>query len=114
MTLWVTRTDICMQARFRLGDVPVFDGEMKYDNQTGEIQVHQFGDNCESGEAIFAPRIGGVDEDDGYVICFVYDTEAETSECHIIDAKRFEDEPVARIKIPQRVPHGFHASWVAD
>ncbi len=101
-------------ARFRLGDVPVFDGEMKYDNQTGEIQVHQFGDNCESGEAIFAPRIGGVDEDDGYVICFVYDTEAETSECHIIDAKRFEDEPVARIKIPQRVPHGFHASWVAD
>ena len=101
-------------ARFRLGDVATFDGEMKYDNQTGEIQVHQFGDNCESGEAVFAPRIGGVDEDDGYVICFVYDTVAETSECHIIDAKRFADEPVARIKIPQRVPHGFHASWVAD
>lgn len=101
-------------ARFRLGDVPVFDGEMKYDNQTGEIQVHQFGDNCESGEAVFAPRIGGVDEDDGYVICFVYNTDTETSECHIIDAKRFSDEPVARIKIPQRVPHGFHASWVAD
>ena len=48
------------------------------------------------------------------VICFVYDTVTGTSECHIIDAKRFEDDPVARIKITQGVPHGFHASRVAD
>jgi carotenoid cleavage dioxygenase-like enzyme len=99
-------------SRFRIADA-TFDGEMKYDNETGEIQTHYFGDNKESGEAIFAPRIDAVDEDDGYVICFVYDKIEESSECHIIDAKRFEDEPVARIKIPQRVPHGFHASWVA-
>jgi carotenoid cleavage dioxygenase len=92
--------------------MPVFDGEMKYDNETGEIQVHQFGDGRESGEAVFAPRINAKSEDDGYVICFVYDENLGTSECQIIDALRFEDEPVARIKIPQRVPHGFHASWV--
>ena len=48
------------------------------------------------------------------VICFVYDTVTGTSECHIIDAKRLEDDPVARIKITQGVPHGFHASRVAD
>jgi carotenoid cleavage dioxygenase len=101
-------------ARFRVDGMVTFDGEMKYDNETGEIQVHPFGDNCESGEAIFAPRINAQSEDDGYVICFVYDTTTQESECHIIDAKRFTDEPVARIKIPQRVPHGFHASWVAD
>ncbi|MFT7246189.1 MAG: carotenoid cleavage dioxygenase-like enzyme [Candidatus Azotimanducaceae bacterium] len=99
-------------ARFRMGDTAVFDGEMKYDNETGELQVHDFGADKESGEAIFAPKVGGVDEDDGYVICFVYDKVSETSECHVIDAKKFTDEPVARIKIPQRVPHGFHASWV--
>jgi carotenoid cleavage dioxygenase-like enzyme len=46
-----------------------------------------------------------------YVICFVYDQATDSSECHIIDAKRFTDEPVARIKIPQRVPNGFHAAW---
>lgn len=101
-------------ARFRVSDMPVFDGEMKYDNETGEIQVHKFGDDCESGEAIFAPRANPTSEDDGYVICFVYDKTTETSECHIIDAKNFEAAPVARIKIPQRVPHGFHAAWVAD
>lgn len=99
-------------ARFSMGEGGVFDGEMKYDNETGELQVHDFGPNKESGEAIFAPKVGGVDEDDGYVICFVYDKVSETSECHVIDAKKFTDEPVARIKIPQRVPHGFHASWV--
>lgn len=101
-------------ARFNVGDAAVFDGEMKYDNETGEIQVHAFGEHCESGEAIFAPKMGAVDEDDGYVICFVYNKEDETSECHIIDAKNFEGPAVARIKIPQRVPHGFHAAWVAD
>lgn len=101
-------------ARFRIQDMPVFDGEIKYDNETGEIEVHQFGDNCESGEAVFAPRINASAEDDGYVICFVYNKSDQTSECHIIDAQNFTAEPVARIKIPQRVPHGFHAAWVAD
>ena len=92
----------------------MFDGEMKYDNETGEIQVHRFGEGCESGEAIFAPRVNAKSEDDGYVICFVYDKNTHTSECHIIDALRFEDEPLAKIQIPQRVPHGFHAAWVPE
>ena len=101
-------------ARFRLEAMPTFCGEMKIDNDTGEIQVHSFGDAGESGEAVFAPRINATTEDDGYVICFVYNRDTHESECHIIDAQRFEEEPVARIKIPQRVPHGFHAHWVAD
>ena len=101
-------------ARFRIEDNPVFDGEMKYDNQTGEIEVHHFGEHCESGEAVFAPRINASAEDDGYVICFVYNKNTHSSECHILDAQNFAAEPVARIKIPQRVPHGFHAAWVAD
>ncbi|MGK0223503.1 MAG: carotenoid cleavage dioxygenase-like enzyme [Limisphaerales bacterium] len=101
-------------ARFRLGDSPVFDGEMKYDNETGEIEVHDFGEHCESGEAVFAPRVGAVDEDDGYVVCFVYNTQDETSECHILDAQNFSAPAVAKIKIPQRVPHGFHAAWVPE
>ena len=101
-------------ARFRIADMPVFDGEMKYDNETGEIEVHAFGPDCESGEAVFAPRHNASAEDDGYVISFVYDKKTDSSECHIIDAQNFTAEPVARIKLPQRVPHGFHAAWVAD
>jgi len=90
-----------------------FNREMKYDGETGEIQVHPLGEGCKGGEAIFAPRVGAVDEDDGYVILFVRDEINQTSECRVIDAKNFEAEPVARVKIPYRVPFGFHASWVA-
>lgn len=101
-------------ARFRVEPNPTFEGEIKYDNNTGEIQVHQFGEHCESGEAVFVPRTNATAEDDGYVVCFVYNSQTGTSECQIIDAQRFEEEPVARIQMPQRVPHGFHAAWVAD
>jgi carotenoid cleavage dioxygenase len=30
---------------------------------------------------------------------------------HIIDAKRFSEEPVAKITLPQRVPYGFHGNF---
>jgi carotenoid cleavage dioxygenase len=99
-------------ARFRVEPMPTFEGEIKHDNETGAIQVHSFGEHCESGEAVFAPRAGATAEDDGYLICFVYNRQSGTSECQIIDAQRFEEEPVARIKISTRVPHGFHAAWV--
>jgi carotenoid cleavage dioxygenase len=30
---------------------------------------------------------------------------------YIIDAKRFSDEPIAKITLPQRVPYGFHGNY---
>jgi len=30
----------------------------------------------------------------------------------IFDAKNFSSPPVARVRLPQRVPVGFHALWV--
>ena len=100
-------------ARFRIEAMPTFDGVMKYDNETGTIEVHDFGDGAEAGEAVFAPRVGATSEDDGYVICFVYHEARGESECQILDAQNITAEPVARIRIPQRVPHGFHAAWVS-
>jgi carotenoid cleavage dioxygenase len=62
-------------------------------------------------EAAFAPRIGSRDEDDGYVVVFVT-SESGHSEVQILNAKTFEDGPVARVQLPTRVPIGFHATWV--
>ena len=57
---------------------------------------------------------GGRREDDGYLIGFVHDEARESSELLILDARTMDEKPVARVTIPGRVPHGFHALWVPD
>ena len=51
-------------------------------------------------------------EDEGWVMSFVYDEGSGKSE--ILDATDFSGKPVARIALPQRVPNGFHGSWIPD
>jgi carotenoid cleavage dioxygenase-like enzyme len=35
-----------------------------------------------------------------------------SSEVIILDAKNFAAGPIARVQIPQRVPVGFHSTWI--
>ena len=94
--------------------MPLFDGIVKYDLNTNKSQTHEFGAGRYGGEAVFAPHPDGKDEDDGWLITFVYDREAETSELVIINAKDITFEPAARVLIPQRVPYGFHGAWISS
>ena len=66
------------------------------------------------GEAVFVPSTSGpADESSGWYIGYVYDPARDGSDLVIIDASDFAAQPVARIKLPQRVPHGFHGNWIA-
>ena len=89
-----------------------FDGIVKYDTEKGTSTKHWYGEGKFGSEAPFIPSENGTAEDDGYVISFVSDEREGTSEAIIIDAKNMDQPPLARIKIPQRVPLGFHACWV--
>jgi hypothetical protein len=51
-------------------------------------------------------------EDDGYVLSYVYEPATHTSDLWIIDASDFMAGPVAKVKLPVRVPIGFHGVWV--
>ena len=69
-------------------------------------------------EPFFVARKGAVDEDDGWVVALVHDANYAKSnfggrgtEMVIIDAKKFEEGPVARIRLPVYIPFGVHGSW---
>jgi carotenoid cleavage dioxygenase len=89
-----------------------FDGVMKYDNKSGITSEYIYGPNRHGGEAVFAPKVDGDLEDEGYLVCFVHDEAENQSECQIIDARDISAGPVATIIMPCRVPYGFHAGWV--
>jgi carotenoid cleavage dioxygenase len=94
------------------GGAPKFDAVIKYDTRTGGRTVHHFkGKGC--GEAVFAPRHETAGEDDGYLMTFVYDPEIDGSEFVLLDAQNVATEPIARVRMPHRVPYGFHGNWVA-
>jgi len=72
---------------------------------------------CLGGEAVFVPRnpkAGGAAEDDGWLLVYVYHPAEDTSKLHVYDAHTMAAEPVAVVGLPQRVPYGFHGTFVTE
>ena len=89
---------------------------VRYDLSTGGAVEHKFG-TAESpggpGEAVFVPSTSGpADEANGWYLGYVYDPAGDGSDLVILDASDFAGKPVARIKLPHRVPYGFHGNWI--
>jgi carotenoid cleavage dioxygenase len=87
---------------------------VKYDLASGKVEEHDFGPGFAPGEGVFVPASERAGEDEGWVLAYVYDASREGSELVILDAARFAARPVARVRLPQRVPFGFHGAWVPD
>jgi carotenoid cleavage dioxygenase-like enzyme len=90
----------------------LFDGLMKYDLADGGSETYWFGDGRWGSEAPFAPRPGAKAEDDGYLLSYVYDERDARSDVEILDAQDVTAGPLCTIRLPVRVPLGFHATWV--
>jgi carotenoid cleavage dioxygenase-like enzyme len=89
---------------------------VRYDLNTGAAVEHRFGTAGEPGgpgEAVFVPSpVGPADETNGWYIAYVYDPTRDGSDLVILDASDFGGDPVARIRLPRRVPYGFHGNWI--
>ncbi|GAB1544329.1 carotenoid oxygenase family protein [Scytonema sp. NUACC21] len=98
------------------GQTPLFtfDGLLKYDFTSGCTQLHEWGPGRYGGEAVFVPQLDSTAEDDGWLLTFVYDAAKNTSELVVVSAQDLTDQPVARILLPQRVPYGFHGTWISQ
>ena len=85
---------------------------LRYDLTTGTAVAHTFGSGG-PGEVVFVPsQTGPADEGNGWYIGYLYDPGRDGSDLVILDASDFAAAPVARIKLPQRVPYGFHGNWI--
>jgi len=93
---------------------PLFDGLLKHDLAGGGTQVHAFGEGRYGGDPSFVPHPDETAEDAGWLLDLVHNTNTERSELIVVDAQAFEAEPVARVLLPQRVPYGFHSTWVTE
>ena len=87
---------------------------VKYDLTTGAAQAHDFGPGRVPGEGVFVPAGNDAGEDEGWVLQYVYDATRDGSDLVILDAQRLGGAPQAVVRLPQRVPFGFHGNWVAD
>lgn len=85
----------------------------KHDLETGARQVHDFGPGRYPGEFVFVPARDGAAEDEGWLIGLVVNYPAETTDLVILNAQDFEGEPQASVRVPHRVPPGFHGNWIA-
>jgi len=92
-------------------DLFAFDALIKRDHQTGSETLIEFDDGVYISETVMAPRPGSTAEDDGYLITFTCDVVNDQSECVVLDAARPDDEPVARIRLPERISSGTHSTW---
>ncbi len=83
-------------------------------HETGAFVHLSEGPGAFYNEPGFAPRDGSAFEDDGYVVTIAWNVRQQRSEVQVFDARdgEFGRGPIARVRLPQRVPNGFHATFV--
>lgn len=90
---------------------PKVSGFAKVDLLGGEVKKFMYGDHKYGGEPLFLPKhVSSKREDDGYILAFVHDEKNWTSELQIVNAMNLE--LVATVKLPSRVPYGFHGTFI--
>ena len=93
-----------------LGHAPLLHHDVTRDTTT-EID---FGPSTAAHEFVHVPRDGAAhdDETDGWLMGFVSDAAAGSTDLVILAADDPFGDTVARVHLPQRVPSGFHGNWV--
>ena len=86
-------------------------GLIRLDAKTGERQTFPLPEGVFLSESPMAPRQGATAEDDGYVVTFVTDVNADESGCWIFDARDISPGPIAKVKLPGRICVGTHSYW---
>lgn len=91
-----------------------FRGVVRYDLEFGSIQRYGVPEGDQNSEPVFVARPGSSVEDDGWLLVCVYRQVTDTSDLVILDGKNIENAPIATIRLPRRIPAGFHGAWLPE
>ena len=84
-------------------------------NQLVKVDTHQksaklwYSDGCYPGEPVFVATPDATGEDEGVILSVVFDAVQANSFLLVLDAATFSE--LARARVPQRVPFGFHGIY---
>ncbi len=84
---------------------------VQFDMHSGKTQLWEYGHDANAGEPFYVPNPDSDKEEDGYVMCFVYNP-GEDPFISILKAGSIADGPIAKVHVPGRIPNGFHTGWM--
>jgi carotenoid cleavage dioxygenase len=87
-------------------------GVIKLDYRTGERELWEPGPAEHGGEWLFVSGEDDGADDEGWLLGYLHDEATQRSRFVVLDATDVAAGPVASVALPQRVPYGFHATWV--
>jgi carotenoid cleavage dioxygenase-like enzyme len=88
---------------------------IKHDFTSGTRELWDPGPTRHATEPLFIPGDPNDTADDaGWLLSFVHDDAVNETVLAVLDATEVGKGPVAEVVMPQRVPYGFHATWIAD
>jgi all-trans-8'-apo-beta-carotenal 15,15'-oxygenase len=82
----------------------------KLDLRSGERWVWSAAPRGFVSEPLMVPRPGASAEDDGWVLCLVWNGARSASDLVILKADDLSEQAV--LELPLAIPHGLHGSWV--
>lgn len=94
-------------------DPALWDMIVKTDHKAGTAEARVISGRRVS-EVVFVPDSHAAGEDEGWLLGYAYDATTDRSELVVLDASDIGSGPVGRVRLPGRVPAGFHGIWVPD
>jgi len=87
-----------------------FNAIQKIDRFSGKVEQHYFGDYRFTGEPLMVAKPNAKDDDEFYVMCYVYNGNTDKTEIVLIDSLDFTGE-LAVIMLSHHLPQGFHGMF---
>ncbi|XP_057766716.1 probable carotenoid cleavage dioxygenase 4, chloroplastic [Salvia miltiorrhiza] len=81
------------------------------------VASRRYGPGSHGSETFFVarePNNPAAEEDDGYLVAYLHDDNTQESKFIVMDAKSPNLDIIAAVKLPQRIPTGFHGLFLPE